>query len=411
MAPPAPIPAKAPGAEFIALVALTTSLVAMSIDTMLPALGAMASELGAVSPNDRQLVLSAFFGGMMCGLVIYGPASDSVGRKPALFFGIGLFILGNALCATAGSFTMLLVGRALSGFGAASPRIVSIAVVRDAYAGRGMARVMSFVSTVFILVPVLAPTLGQAVLLTGSWRLIFAALVVIALGNVLWFWLRQPETLPLERRTRFSLRGVAHGAAETFRHPITFGYMMAAGAVFGAFVNYLSTAQQVFQEQYAAGKLFPVYFGLLASSIGVASFVNGRLVMRFGMQRLSRLALLGTSGLSVLAFFAVLTFGGHPPLWALFAYLLPCFFCNGILFGNFNARAMEPMGHIAGVAAAVTGAVGTLVALAIGTPFGRAYDGTVRPLVAAFMTCGLTALALTAWAERTAKRNAAMGAS
>lgn len=407
-APAQPALPKAPGGEFIALVALTTSLVAMSIDTMLPALGAMASELGAASPNDRQLVLSAFFGGMMCGLVIYGPVSDSVGRKPALFFGIGLFILGNVLCATASSFGMLLAGRALAGFGAASPRVVSIAVVRDAFAGRGMARVMSFVSTIFILVPVLAPSIGQAVLAVGSWRVIFQALVVIAIANVLWFWLRQPETLPREKRLPFSLRGIARGTVATFKHPITFGYMVSTGIIFGAFIAYLSTAQQVFQEQYGAGKLFPIYFGMLASGIGVASFVNARLVMRFGMQRLSRLALLGTSSLSTIAFLGALALGGHPPLWALMAYMLPCFFCNGILFGNFNARAMEPMGHIAGVAAAVTGAVSTLVALAIGTPFGRAYDGTVRPLIAAYMTCGLLALALTTWAERAAKQRAAL---
>jgi DHA1 family bicyclomycin/chloramphenicol resistance-like MFS transporter len=392
-----------PGVEFIALVALTTSLVAMSIDTMLPALGAMATELGAANPNDRQLVLSAFFGGMMIGQLLYGPASDSVGRKPALFFGIGLFILGNSTCAMTHSFGLLLAARFLSGLGAAGPRIVSIALVRDAYGGRGMARVMSFVSTVFILVPVLAPSIGQGVLAIGSWRMIFEGLVVIALANLLWFALRQPETLPLERRVPFSLRGVARATRETFRSPITLGYMVSTGVIFAAFIAYLSTAQQIFQEQYGAGKLFPVYFGMLAAGIGVASFVNGKLVMRWGMQRLSQLALLGTSSLSMLAFACAWLWHGHPPLWALMAYLLPCFFFNGVLFGNFNARAMEPMGHIAGVAAAVTGSVSTLVALAIGTPFGRAYDGTVLPLIAAYMTCGLLALALTTWAERAAK--------
>lgn len=389
-----------PRVEFIALVALTTSLVAMSIDTMLPALGIMASELGAANPNDRQLVLSAFFCGMMPGQMLCGPASDSIGRRRALFFGIGLFVIGNLMCALAQSFAVLLAGRALSGFGAASPRIVSIALVRDAHAGRGMARVMSFVSTVFILVPVLAPTIGQAVLAVGSWRLIFWGLVVIAVGNLVWFALRQPETLPESRRVPFSLRNVGRGAAETFRHPLTLGYMVGTGVVFGAFINYLSTAQQIFQEQYGAGKLFPVYFGLLASGIGVASFVNGRLVMRFGMRQLSRIALLGTTILSLLAFVTAWLWGGHPPLPVLMAYLIPCFFFNGILFGNFNARAMEPMGHIAGLAAAVTGSVSTLVALAIGTPFGLAYDGTVLPLIAGYLTSGVLALALTTWAER-----------
>lgn len=389
-----------PRVEFIALVALTTSLVAMSIDTMLPALGIMASELGAATPNDRQLVLSTFFGGLMLGQVLYGPASDSVGRRRALFFGIGLFVVGNLMCALAQSFGVLLAGRALSGFGAASPRVISTALVRDAHAGRSMARVMSFVSTVFILVPVLAPTIGQAVLTFASWRAIYWGLVVIAVANVVWFALRQPETLPEGRRVPFSLRRVASGAAQTFRHPLTLGYMVATGVVFGAFIAYLSTAQQIFQEQYGAGTLFPVYFGLLASGIGVASFVNGRLVMRFGMRQLSRLALLGATLLSLLAMLAAWLWHGHPPLPVLMAYLIPCFFFNGILFGNFSARAMEPMGHIAGVAAAVTGSVSTLVALAIGTPFGRAYDGTVLPLIAGYLTSGLLGLLITTWAER-----------
>lgn len=410
-ATPAALPQKvggapaAPAVEFIALVALTTSLVAMSIDTMLPALGAMATELGAAQANDRQLVLAAFFGGLSVGQLLYGPVSDSTGRKPALFFGIGLFIVANLLCALTQDFTLLLVGRALAGFGAAGPRIISMALVRDVYAGRGMARVMSFVSTVFILVPVLAPAIGQGVLAVTSWRAIFFGLVVVAIGNWIWFALRQPETLPAERRVPFALRTIARGTVEVFRTPITLGYMLATGIIFAAFISYLSTAQQIFQEQYGLGKLFPVYFGMLASAIGVASFVNARLVMRLGMQRLSRSALLAVCALSVTAFAAAWLWHGHPPLVALMAYMLGCFFFNGILFGNFNARAMEPMGHIAGLAAAVIGSVSGIVALAIGTPFGRAYDGTVLPLIAGYMTCGLLALAVTTWAEGVGSRS------
>jgi DHA1 family bicyclomycin/chloramphenicol resistance-like MFS transporter len=396
-----------PGVEFIALVALTTSLVAMSIDTMLPALGAMATELGAAHANDRQLVLAAFFGGLSVGQLLYGPVSDSTGRKPALFFGIGLFVVANLLCALTHDFNLLLVGRALAGFGAAGPRIISMALVRDVYAGRGMARVMSFVSTVFILVPVLAPSIGQGVLAVTSWRAIFAGLVLIAVVNGAWFALRQPETLPAARRVAFSVRTIGRGTVEVFRTPVTLGYMLATGIIFAAFISYLSTAQQIFQEQYGMGKLFPVLFGLLASAIGVASFVNAKLVMRFGMRRLSQVALWCVSALSVTAFIGAWLWHGHPPLVALMTYMLACFFFNGILFGNFNARAMEPMGHIAGLAAAVIGSVSGIVALAIGTPFGRAYDGTVLPLIAGYMTCGLLALAVTTWAERQTDRKAA----
>jgi len=386
--------------EFIALVALTTSLVAMSIDTMLPALGTMASELGAPRANDRQLILSVFFAGMAVGQLVYGPVSDSTGRKPALYLGIGLFVLGGLICALTQSFGWLLIGRALSGFGAAGPRIVSVALVRDAHTGSSMARVMSFVQTVFILVPVLAPSIGQAVLLVTTWRAIFGGLVTIALLNVLWLAWRQPETLPVARRVPFSLRAIRHGCLETFRNRIAFGYTLASGFVFGGFISYLSMSQQVFQEQYGLGAKFPVFFGLLASAIGLASFANGKLVMRFGMRRLSRTSLLCNCVLCVCALLGSWALGGHPPLFAFVAFMLICFFCNGLLFGNFSARAMEPVGHIAGVASAVIGSVSGLLALALGTLFGRAYDGTVLPLVAGFTTSGLLALAATEIAER-----------
>ena len=390
--------------EFIALVALTTSLVAMSIDTMLPALGTMASELGAAHANDRQLILSVFFGGMAIGQLIYGPVSDSTGRKPALYLGIGLFVVGGLICALTHSFSWLLIGRALSGFGAAGPRIVSVALVRDAHSGSGMARVMSFVQTVFILVPVLAPSIGQAVLAVTTWRAIFAGLVLIAVLNVSWIALRQPETLPRAFRVPFSLRTIKRGCIETFQNRIAFGYTLGSGFVFGGFISYLSMSQQIFQEQYGLGAKFPLFFGLLASAIGVASFTNGKLVMRFGMRRLSRSALLFNCALCVCALLGSFALGGHPPLFAFVGFMLVCFFCNGLLFGNFSARAMEPVGHIAGVASAVIGSVSGMLALALGTLFGRAYDGTVLPLVAGFTTAALLALVSTEFAERGATR-------
>jgi DHA1 family bicyclomycin/chloramphenicol resistance-like MFS transporter len=389
--------------ELIALVALTTSLVAMSIDTMLPALGSIAAELGATRANDRQLILGAFFAGMSIGQLVYGPVSDSTGRKPALYAGIALFMVGGLICALTHSFTWLLVGRALAGFGAAGPRIVSVALVRDAHEGRGMARIMSFVQTVFILVPVLAPSIGQAVLAVTTWRAIFAGLVVVAAANVIWFGLRQPETLPASRRVPLSLRVVARGTVESFKNRITLGYMLASGFVFGGFISYLSMSQQVFQEQYGLGALFPVYFGVLASAIGLASFVNGKLVMRFGMRRLSRSALLFNCALCCVALLTTWLMNGHPPLLAFMAFMLVCFFCNGLLFGNYSARAMDPVGHIAGVAAAVVGSVSGLLALGFGTVFGRLYDGTVLPLVGGYTAAALLALITTELAERGAE--------
>jgi DHA1 family bicyclomycin/chloramphenicol resistance-like MFS transporter len=397
-------------AEFVALVALTTSMVAMSIDTMLPALGDIASDLQARDPNDRQLVLTMFFGGLSVGQLVTGPVSDAIGRKLALYAGILLFILGGLCCALAPSFAWMLFGRALSGFGAAGPRVVAVAVVRDLHAGRAMARVMSFVSSVFILVPVIAPAFGQTVLLVASWRMIFWLLVAAALADVTWFALRQPETLPPERRRPLSLRSVARAVADVCTHPITLGYTLATGCVFGAFISYLTTSQQLFQEQYGVGKLFPLFFGTLAAALGLASFTNAKLVMRFGMQRLARIAGGFECVLATLLWLVAAGYGGHPPLWIFMTCMLICFFCNGILFGNYNARALEPMGRIAGVAAAITGSLSGLLALAFGTPLGRAYDGTVLPVLGGFVLASISALVLTEgaeWLHRT--RRAARG--
>jgi len=391
-------------AEFIALVALTTSLVAMSIDSMLPALGDITRDLTPPDPNDRQLVLTVFFGGLSLGQLVSGPVSDSIGRKPTLYAGLALFVLGGTLCALAPSFPLLLLGRLVAGFGAAGPRIISVAVVRDLHAGRAMARVMSFVSSIFILVPIVAPAFGQAVLFVGNWRLIFWLLVGVALVDGAWFAMRQPETLPPERRNRLSVAVVARGAAEAFRHPITLGYTLATGFVFGAFINYLSTSQQVFQEQYGIGELFPLFFGSLAAGIGLASVTNARLVMRLGMLRLARFAVSAECVLATLFFGVSVLSDGHPPLAVFMAGMFGCFFCNGILFGNYNARALEPMGHIAGVAAAVTGCLSSAVGIAFGTPLGRAYDGTVSPIVAGFMLASFAALLCTELAEYRQRR-------
>lgn len=390
---------EATSTEFIVLVALTTSLVAMSLDTMLPALGEMASDFALADPNDRQLVLTAFFGGLSVGQLVAGPVSDMTGRKPALYAGIVFFVAGSLCCALATSFAVLLMGRVLQGFGAAGPRIVAVAVVRDLHSGRAMARVMSFVQTVFILVPILAPAFGQTLLLVAHWRMLFWLLAGVAFLNAAWFGLRQPETLPVSQRTRRSLAAVARAVVEVLRCRITLCYTLATGAVFGAIICYLGTSQQIFVEQYGVGQLFPAYFGACAFSLGLASFVNARLVMRFGMRALSRLAVIAEVVLGIGFLLAAFAFGGHPPLAVLMAALMLCFFCNGLLFGNYNARAMQPMGHIAGVAAAVCGSLSGLVAMLIGTPLGRAYDGTVIPVLGAFTAFSLSAFLLTEFAE------------
>jgi DHA1 family bicyclomycin/chloramphenicol resistance-like MFS transporter len=236
--------------------------------------------------------------------------------------------------------------------------------------------------------------------MVAHWRAIFGFLLAVAAISLIWFYLRQPETLAPDRRVKFSPSRIVLAVRETCGSRVAFGYTVTSGLIFGAFVGYLNSAQQVFQIQYGLGELFPLYFAVLALSIGGASLLNGRLVMRHGMRRLSAWALGLLTGLS-LAFLvpAVLT-AGAPPLWALMAYMVVAFFCIGMLFANFSALAMEPLGHIAGVGAAVVGSLTTVISLILGTVIGQAYDGTVLPLVAGFALLGLAAIGVMRWIER-----------
>lgn len=386
--------------EFIVLLALTISLVALSIDSMLPALSEIATDLGVANPNDRQMVITVLFAGFGIAQVFYGPVSDSVGRKPSIYAGFLIFIAGSILCILSQDFTTMLVGRFLQGFGAAGPRTVVVAMVRDRYEGRAMARIMSLVTSVFILVPVLAPTIGQGILLVAHWRAIFWMLLALGILTSIWFALRQEETLPLERRRELSFARVLRAMLETFRTRVALGYMTATGLVFGAFIGYLASAQQIFQEMYGMGKLFPLCFGALAITFGAASLTNAKLVMRFGMRKLSHRALIGHTLLSVVFAVYAVTVDGQPPFLLFMGYMMGAFFLIGLLFGNFNAMAMAPLGHIAGVGAAVIGAMTTFISVGCGAVIGHAYQGTILPLAIGFAVLGVLSLLVTRWADR-----------
>lgn len=386
--------------EFILLVALLNAMVAMSIDTMLPAIGAIAQELGAPDPNSRQYIITTFFAGLTLGTLIYGPWSDSLGRKPTIVIGLAFYALGSLICLFAGNFPMILIGRAIQGFGASSPRIVSIAMVRDGQAGAAMARVMSFVMMVFMLVPMLAPSIGTLVLFVASWRMIFVGFLVVSIIAAVWLWFRQDETLPRDKRTPLAISSLISAAGEVLRNPIAMGYTLAAGTIFGAFIVYLGTSQQVFAELYGQGAYFALWFAFFAGGMALAMVVNARLVMRYGMRRLSKWSLRGFLALAALAVVVSLLCQGLPPLWFLAGYLFLSFFCSGLLFGNFNAIAMEPMGRIAGMAAAIVGSLSSLVAILTGGYIGQLYNGTVIPMVGGFAGLGVVTFLLVEWAER-----------
>jgi len=375
------------------------SLTALSIDAMLPALPQIGADLGVQNTNSRQLVVAVIFLGIALGQLFFGPLSDKTGRKPAIYAGYAVYIAGALLSIYAFSFPVMILGRFLQGVGVAAPRAVTLAVVRDRYEGRAMARVMSFIMTVFILVPMIAPTFGQAVLLFFGWRSIFAGFVLIALITLVWFALRIPETLAPENRAPFTLRRIFDTTLEIVRNRTAIGYTVSAGLVGGAFLGYLNSAQQIFQEQYALGTRFPLYFAVVSFSIGLASLLNANLVMRFGMRFLVRRSLIFIVGLSILAFGIALLFAGQPPLWFWMFYLNISFFGIGILFGNQNAMAMLPLGHLAGIGAAVVGSLSTLIQMPFGTVIGQSYNGTVLPLITGIgLLCGLSIIVVR-WVE------------
>ena len=389
-----------PVREFVPLAALLMSLVALAIDTMLPALPAIGQDLGVVQRNDVQFVITALFLGLGLGQLVFGPLSDRFGRRPAIHVGLVLFMAGCLMSIFAPTFEVMIAGRVLQGFGAAGPRVVTMALVRDQYEGRRMARLMSFVMAVFIFIPTIAPALGQAILWVASWRAIFTAFFVIAAMAFAWFAVRQPETLSLERRRSLAPGAVGAAVLEVLRTRSALGYTVASGCMFAPFIAYLSAAQQIFQEAYTTGALFPVYFGGLVLAIGGASIMNGRLVMKHGMRRLSMAAAVSAVLVSIPMWLLTFAFGGLPPLWLFTLYLLSVFFAVGLLFANLNTLAMEPLGHLAGVGSSVVSSLAVFIAVPLGTLVGLSFDGTMYTQIAAFAVFSGGAVAAMRWAAR-----------
>lgn len=386
--------------EFVPLAALLMSLVALSVDAMLPALPVIGQDLGVQRSNDTQFVISALFIGLAIGQLIFGPLSDSVGRRPAIFAGLSIFIVGCIVSVFAVSFEMMIVGRILQGIGASGPRIVTMALVRDQFSGKQMARIVSFVMAVFILVPAVAPLLGQIILWVGGWRGIFVTFLVVAIIVLFWFMIRHPETLHPNHRRSLSLASIGEAIGDIFRIRSTIGYTFASGLVFAPFVGYLSSAQQIFQEAYTTGEFFALYFGVLALAIGFGSLANDKLLLRYGMHQIADWAAIVTTIASIIALAALTQFAALPPLWLFMAYMMVVFVCMGAIFGNLNALAMEPLGHIAGVGAALISSIATIISVSLGTVVGQTFDGTLHFQVGSFALFGLLTSVAMRWAVR-----------
>lgn len=388
-------PKRLPRTEFVILMALLTSIIALAIDSMLPAFPKIGETYGITEPSDLNLIIAVLFLGYGLGQLIFGPISDVLGRKTPTYYGVAIFCVGAILSGFAPSFEVFLLGRFLQGFGGAAPRIISLALVRDEYSGNAMAQITSLIMTIFILVPAIAPSLGQGILFFSSWRAIFIVLFIMGIAMWAWFGLRQHETLPPHARKKLSLAQIQYGIKETLRQPTTVSCIAVSGLLFGIFVGYLGAAQEIFSILFKRGDQFPLFFGALALSLGASSFFNSRLVMIFGMKRLIFIAFTFMAILSnVFALYLTQVETGLPSVWLFMAYMLLTFLSVGFLFGNLNALAMQPLGHIAGMGSALLGSLQTVISVVVGVFLGQYYHDDVLPLVLSFGTISLICIAI-----------------
>lgn len=383
--------------EFILLMAFLNALVALSIDAMLPALSVMAADLHVMRSNDIQYVIGFIFVGMTIGQIFYGPLADAIGRRRALTTGLMLYIMGSLISWHSQSLSIMLIGRFLQGLGVSAPRIISMAIVRDKFHGRDMAYIMSMVMGVFIMVPAIAPTLGQVIIHFSGWRAIFLFYIAASCAGCLWFYVRMEETLAVENRRPFDLRHIITGYKEAACTRVTLGYTLCSGVAFGSLLGYLTSSQQIFHGIFLAGDRFAVYFGILALCIGAAFFSNSALVKRHGMRKITRISLYALIIASVL--FMAHTLFAEPSLLVFMLFMGTAFFCLGLMFGNMNAMAMEPMGHMAGLASAFIGAGSSVVSLTLGTSIGQLYNGTLMPLATGFLVLSIATYLIMRWAE------------
>ena len=391
--------------EFIALMASLMSVVALAIDALLPALDIIGISIGVENVVDNQLLITMIFLGLGIGPMLFGPISDSMGRKPMVYVGFVLFIGASFVCVYAQSLEVMIAGRILQGIGLSAPRTIAIAIIRDKFSGDYMARIMSFVTVVFLLIPIVAPALGKLILDSYNWQGIFYIQIALSLLVGLWFWRRQPETLAIENKVPFTKAVFVNGFSEVIRHKTTMGYTLISGLIVGSFLVYLSSSQQIFQEQYNLKEVFPYIFAGLAISVGTAIFLNGTFVLKYGMERL-------VTGALWLFFFSSLVYvllfsnGVNPPVEVLIGFFALQFFAIGFLFGNLRALAMQPVGHIVilCIGAAITGLISTLMAVPISTYIGRFVTTSSLPLFMGFLVCSVLSIVILILLKKSSKR-------
>ena len=367
--------------EFIALLGTMFAIVAFSIDAMLPALSQIAEDLSLENPNRAQLILTSFILGMGLGTAVAGPLSDAFGRKTVILMGVMLYMIGATLALFAPSLELILAARVIQGFGAAGPRVVSLALVRDLYSGRAMAQIISYAMLVFTLFPAVAPLIGSAIIAGFGWRAIFVSFLIFSVVMVGWMLLRQPETLPPAARRPLRPLSLWADLCEAMANRQMQRSILVQTLVFTALFGTISSIQQVFDLTYGRGESFPLWFAVIALVAAPAGPINGVLVMRFGMRPLIRTALWASMSLSLVTFIAAQSgLGSEATFWIYFIWTVSIFATAAFSIGNLNALALEPLGHIAGMAASLMGALATIGGAIAGAVIGQFYNGTVTPL-------------------------------
>jgi len=376
--------------EFIALLAAIMSLNALAIDGMLPALPQMGEALGVATENERQFVIAAYMLGFGGAQLAFGPISDRYGRRAPLVVGLVIYIACACGAAFAPDFTTLLVLRAVQGVGASATRVIANSVVRDRFTGRAMAEVMSLIFMVFMAVPVIAPGLGQLLLLVSPWPALFVFMAALAAVFGLWALLRLPETLDPARRRPLTVAAVTGGFSAVFANRMAFSYGLAGMFLYGALVGFINTAQQIYVDVFGLGVWFPVAFAAVAGLMALSSFLNSRIVRHLGMRRLSHGAVLVFTGVS--AAWLALSLVGIMPLWLFLVLHAAIMFTFGWAASNMNSLSMEPLGAVAGTASSVFGFIQTVGGVVLGTVIGQAFDGTLVPVAGGYFVMGALAL-------------------
>lgn len=378
--------------ELVGFLAVAMSLNALAIDIVLPGLPALGASLDIAEPNRRQLVIVVYLIAMGASQLVHGPLADRYGRRPTLLAGLAIYAVAGLASALAPSFAVLIAARAVQGFGAGAARVVAVSIARDRYRGAEMARVMSLVTMTFLVVPILAPSIGQVMLWVASWRWIFVVLAVAGAALALWARARLDETLDPANRRALTPRAVAAALREVVTTRATAVPMLAMATASGALMAYVTSSQQVFQDGFGVGASFALLFALIAVTMSAAAFANARLVRRVGPARLARRALHAMIATSALAAALAVSDRLSLPAFELLSCLTMMSF--GFVGSNLNAVAMEPMGHLAGTASSVIGAVSTVASAILGGVVGHLFDGTARPLLVATLVLAVVARGL-----------------